>query len=352
MLSTMFRRTLPLAAATLALALAGCTDGDQAAPFEIEGTGIVTGRLFYDANFDGAFSPIDGDTLLPNVEVEVRERASGELLGSGFSDDNAFFEIVGIKPGTHDVVGITGTGYAFCQTVRTSVYRNERSFALVAARRQCVQRIIEGESVALGEQVTFVGIVTARPGQFRNNNLYIVDTVSVRDSAGAIQVFNVPGGLDLQIGDRIEVSGPMAAFNGERQIDPPRISNIVRGVGGVDTLIVTTDSILDLPSQGLGTQFLVGQLIKIRNVRVGTFNTAGQNAPITDPSTDLSVAGRVELRIETLIRNAGPPNGITPASFDPAKCYDITGILGIFNDTRQIKPRNAADVVEVACPAN
>ena len=352
MLSMMFRRLLPIGAAAAVLGVAACADGDQAAPFEIEGTGIVTGRLFFDSNLDGIFSPLDGDTLLPNVEVEVRERASGELLGSGFADNNGFFEIEGIKPGTHDVIGITGTGFAFCQTVRTSVYRNERAFALVPARRQCVQRIIEGESVALGEQVTFVGIVTARPGQFRNNNLYIVDTVSRRDSAGAIQVFNVPGGLDLQIGDRIEVSGPMAAFNQERQIDPPRISNIVRNFRAIDTLIVTTDSILDLPTQGLGTQFLVGQLIKIRNVKVGTFNTAGQNAPITDPSTDLSIARRVELRIESLIRNAGPPNGITPASFDSAKCYDITGILGIFNDTRQIKPRSAADVVEVTCPAN
>ena len=352
MLPTMFRRLLPIGAAALALTVASCADGDQAAPFEIEGTGIVTGRLYFDSNLDGIFSPLDGDSLLPAVEVEVRERASGELLGSAFSDANGFFEVSGVKPGTHDILGVTGTGYAFCQTVRTSVYRNERAFALVPARRQCVQRIIEAEGVDLGEQVTFVGIVTAAPGQFRNNNLYIVDTVSVRDSAGAIQIFNVPGGLGLQVGDRIEVSGPMSAFRGERQIDPPRISNIVKGVGGFDTLVVTTDSILDLPADGLGTNFLVGQLIQIRNVKVGAYNASAQTYVLTDATTDLGAAARVLLRIENNVMNAPAPNGLPVGYFDANKCYNITGILGIFNDDRQLKPRNAADVVEVTCPAN
>ena len=344
-----FRRWLPIGVLTVSLAAAAC-GGDQAAPFEVEGTGTVTGRLFFDSNLDGIFTPLAGDTLLPNVEVEVRERSSGEVIASGFSDAEGYFEIDNVKPGTHDIIGITGQGYEFCRAVRTSVYRNEQAFALVGARRQCVQRIIEAEGVPLGDQVTFVGIVIARPGQFRNNNLYIVDTVSNRDSAGAIQVFNVPGGLGLEIGDQIEVSGPMAAFGTERQIDPPRISNIVKGVFGFDTLIVTTDSVVKLPSQGLPTNFLVGQLITIRNVRVGTFNSSNTNAPITDPSTDPNSTARMEIRVESMVRDAGPVNGIPAGFFDPAKCYDITGILGIFNDTRQIKPRSRADVVEVTCP--
>jgi DNA/RNA endonuclease YhcR with UshA esterase domain len=37
-------------------------------------------------------------------------------------------------------------------------------------------------------------------------------------------------------------------------------------------------------------------------------------------------------------------------TFEAGKCYDITGILGIFNGTAQLKPRVRTDVAEVTCP--
>ena len=51
---------LPLAL-SLAL-LAACAD-DPEPPFAVEGTGRVTGRLFFDADNNGLFTPLGGDSL-------------------------------------------------------------------------------------------------------------------------------------------------------------------------------------------------------------------------------------------------------------------------------------------------
>ena len=53
----------------------------------------------------------------------------------------------------------------------------------------------------------------------------------------------------------------------------------------------------------------------------------------------------VAIRLDGAALTAIPPL----TSFGAGKCYDITGILGIFSTTVQLKPRTLADVVEVPC---
>lgn len=354
MSSMMFRRWLPIAAIALATVAAAC-GGDQAAPFEIEGTGNLTGRLFFDSDRDGRFTPLAGDTVLPNVEVEVRERGTSEVLASTFTDADGIFTFEGLPPGTHDVIGLAadGTNIQFCSPVTSSVYRNETAFALVAARSQCIQLIKDAERTPLGSPVNVVGVVIVAQGTFRGDQIHIQDTTSLEDSVGATVVFGVPA-LGLAVGDRIEVSGFLGQFNTELQIVSPRITNRLPGFE-FDTTTITTDSILSIGTgQALITALPVGRLIRINGVRVGGFDGAtDRNAAITDASTDPSNAARVELRLDGNVYSPGPPptGAITQASFDPAKCYDIIGVFSHFNNTRQIKPRSASDIIEVTCPA-
>ena len=357
MSSMMLRRWLPVAAIVLTVAAAAC-GGDQAAPFEVEGTGNLTGRVFFDADRDGKFTPLTGDTLLPGIEVEVRERGTAEVLASTLTDAEGVFTFEGLPPGTHDIVGLAadGTNIQFCSAVTSSVYRNEMAFALVSARSQCIQLIKDAERGALEDPVNVVGVVIVAQGTFRSDQIHIQDTTSLEDSVGAMIVFGVPA-LGLAVGDRVEVSGFLGQFNTERQIIRPIISNRLSGFE-FDTTVVTTDSILSIPpGDPLIHALIVGRLIRINGARVGTFdNASDRNTPITDASTDVNNTARVELRLDGNVYNPGnattPPSGaITQAAFDPAKCYDIIGVLSLFNNTRQIKPRIASDVIEVACPA-
>lgn len=355
MSSMNFRRWLPIAAAVLTIGAAAC-GGDQAAPFEVEGTGTLTGRLFFDADRDGRFTPLTGDTLLRNVEVEVRSRGTTTVLATAFTDDEGYFRFEGLPPGTHDVIGVAepNMNVAFCSARPVSVYRNEQAFILLAARRQCIQLIRDAERSPLGDPVTVVGVVIAAQGTYRSDNVYIQDTTRLQDSLGAVQVFGLPA-LGLQLGDRIEVSGTWGAFNGEKQIVGPGLSVTNKRPGfEFDTTAITTDSILSLPTgEALATSLVIGRLIRIRGARVAPFATATtRNSTITDASTDPNSAARVEIRLDGNVLNTTTGQGvITPGRFEAGKCYDIVGILGLFNNTRQIKPRIASDVVEVACPA-
>lgn len=353
MSSMMFRRWLPIAALALTVAAAAC-GGDQAAPFEIEGTGNLTGRLFFDADRDGLFTPLAGDTVLPNVEVEVRQRGTSEVLATTFTDANGIFTFEGLPPGTHDVIGLAadGTNIQFCSPVTSSIYRNEMAFALVAARSQCIQLIKDAERTPLGSPVNVVGVVIVAQGTFRGDQIHIQDTTSLEDSVGATVVFGVPA-LGLAVGDRIEVSGFLGQFNTELQIVSPRITNRLSGFE-FDTTALTTDSILSIGTgQALITALPVGRLIRINGARVAPFATpTTRNSTITDASTDPSNAARVEIRLDGNVLNTTTGEGsITPGRFEAGKCYDIIGVLSHFNNTRQIKPRIASDIIEVACPA-
>src|SRR5687768_4587052 len=283
MSSMMLRRWLPIAAIVLTVAAAAC-GGDQAAPFEVEGTGDLTGRLFFDADRDGRFTPLAGDTVLPNVEVEVRERGTAEVLATTFTDADGVFTFEGLPPGTHDIVGLAadGSNIEFCSPVASSIYRNETAFALVAARSQCIQVILEAERDDLEDPVNVVGVVISAQGTFRGDQISIQDTTSLEDSVGATVVFGVPA-LGLAVGTRVEVVGVWGQFNGEWQIIRPTISNILPGFE-IDTTVITTDSILSIgEGDTLRMAPVMGRLIRINNVTVAPFaSPTTRNSTITD----------------------------------------------------------------------
>lgn len=323
----------------LALGLAffaACAE-DPAPPFEVEGTGRLTGRLFFDADNNALFTPLGGDTLLTNVRVEIRERGSSVILDSTRTDAAGTFEFEGVAAGTHDVFLVQDTAITkslvFCANpVRASVYRDETAFISGPAKRGCVVRINVAEASALTTAITVAGIVTARQGTYRNDNIYI------QDPTGGMQVFGLPA-LNLQLGDSIEVSGVLGQFGGELQVNNPVVApNRKTGVPVPAPLERTTGSIAAAVTAGGARTADVGRLLVVRDARVGTFPSNSVNASLDDGS------GAIQIRLDNNVA------GVIPTTrFDPAKCYDIIGILGFFNGTPQLKPRMASDVTEVPC---
>jgi hypothetical protein len=110
-------------------------------------------------------------------------------------------------------------------------------------------------------------------------------------------------------------------------------ANVKRGVGAPAPALRTTAQLAAVNSSVSAD---VGRLVVVRKVKVGTF-TSG-NAAMDDGS------GPATLRIAL-----NTINSIGTARFTAGKCYDITGIVGIFNNAQQFQPRMASDVQEVAC---
>jgi hypothetical protein len=315
--------------------LVACAE-DPAPPFEVEGTGSVTGQLFFDADNNALFTPIGGDTLLRNVRVELRERGSSVIMDSVRTDAAGTFEFEGVIPGTHDVFLVQDTAITknliFCgNPVRASVYSDETAFVSAPAKRGCVIRIVDAEATALGTAITVAGVVTARQGTYRSDNTYI------QDPTGGMQVFGLPA-LNLQLGDSIEVSGVLGQFGGELQVNSPIVApNRKPGALVPDPFERTTGAIAAAVTANGVREPDIGRLLVVRRAKVGAF-TSG-NATLNDGS------GAIQIRVADNVTSVIPPT-----RFDPTKCYDIIGILGYFNGTPQLKPRMASDVTEVSCP--
>ena len=324
------------AGALAALLAAGCAD-DPDPPFAPTGTGTVSGRLFFDADNNGFFSPVGGDTALRAVTVELRERASARVLATTTTDDDGEFSFTA-PPGTHDIfvaVDEAADLVVCANPARASVYIGEQAFVAVPAKRGCVIRIREVKQTAVGEQVTVAGVVTAGQGTYRTDNIYL------QDPTGGMQVFRVPVSLALQPGDSVELTGTLAyAFgsaSNEFQINDPIVAPNIRRGGETPDPKVTTAGALAALTQ---TSDDIGRLATVRAVTVGAFSSGGgRNATITDAT------GSTTMRLDGNVFDVLPPS-----RFAAGRCYDITGIIGFFGGGAQFKPRGPADVAEVPCP--
>lgn len=323
----------------MALVVAAACAEDPDPPFAVEGSGRLTGRLFFDADNNGLFTPLGGDTLLRSVRVEIRERGSSVVIDSARTDAQGAFEFDAVAPGTHDVFlvreqSVTGA-LVFClNPIRTSVYRDETAFVSAPAKRGCVVRINVAEAAALNAPITVAGIVTAAQGTYRNDNAYI------QDPTGGMQVFGIPSSAALALGDSVEVNGVLAQFNGELQVNNPVVApNRKSGVPVPAPAQRTTGAIAAAVAAGGARTADVGRLLVVRRAQVGPFTGGGgRNATLNDGS------GAIEIRLDGNVLSVIPTT-----RFDQTKCYDIIGILGFFNGTPQLKPRIPSDVTEVSC---
>jgi hypothetical protein len=326
-------RLLPLALIA-AGALAACAD-DPAPQFEPEGTGTVSGIVFFDRDNNGTFSPVGGDTALRGVEVELRNRGTSDVISHGPTDAEGRFTLLG-PVGTHDIfvagnAAFTSQRLVYCGGARPTLYRGEQTFLPVPIKTGCVIRINAAKALGANANVTVAGIVTARPGRLRSQG----DNLYIQDPTGGIQVFGNVGALNLQEGDSIEVSGSLTLFNAELEVVSPVIApNVRRGAAVPAPAQRTTAQVAAVATT---TNPDLGRLLVVRRVRVGAF--ASGNATMNDGSggATLRLAGATLTSIGT-------------ARFAASQCYDVTGILSTFNNSPQLLPRGPEDVREVTCP--
>jgi hypothetical protein len=337
--SRTLRRGAALCAAAFGLALLAACAEDPLPVEPIDATGTVAGIVFFDRDNNGEFTPTAGDSALSGVVVNVLLRGTDSVLARPVTGADGRWS-ASVPVGTHDIVvvrnpSIIAANLVYCGGPRPSVYEGEQTFVPTPVKFGCVVRINVAEPLALNSTVTIAGIVIAAPGRFRTQG----DNIYIQDPTGGIQVFGaslIP--LGLQEGDSIEVTGELAAFNTQIQVVNPRVAqNIKRGAGVPAPVVRTTGTLAGITS-GLAAD--VGRLVAVRKVQVSAFGFGGQagNAQMNDGS------GAAVLRLDGAAFTT-----IGVSRFVSGRCYDITGILGFFNNAIQLQPRVVSDVTEVPC---
>jgi hypothetical protein len=323
---------------TLAVALSGCSV-DAAPPFEVTGSGSLSGIVFFDQDQNGLFDPSAGDTALSDVHVLVRARGTTSTLAGGDvqTDANGRFMVADLPVGTHslliDTTGL-GSSVAFCNNpMPVSIYISEAQFVSVDARGGCVVSILAASAQSLGQRVTVRGTVTSSLNQISTGTAYL------EDATGGIQVFS-PTGPSFQIGDVIEVSGTLASFSNELELSSATVNSVSPGTP-LDPVDVTAE---DATAAGGDTRAdLQGRLIQIRAAKLLDAFTGGggRNAEIDDGTSTLT---------DRFVSHVVADAGSLSTTFTAGKCYDWTGILKAFTSPPvELFPRSLSDVKEVPC---
>lgn len=322
--------------------LAGCDDG-VTPQYEVGGTGAVEGLVFFDANGDGSYDPAGGDQALQGVEVVLLQRGTGSALAGAeaTSDASGRFRITGVPVGTHDLLidEASAPEFAiFCQNPQpVSVFLNEAQFAGLDAERSCLVTIAEAEAEPLGTFVTVSGIVTSAPGMIRGGYTHI------QDETGGLRLFETAlEGRGIEIGDRIEVSGTLAAFGGDLQLTGVTLGSVEEDAADPQPVLVTTGQIAEA---ALDTQSeLLGSFVRVEGAKVvGAFGSNGLN--FRNALIDTG-DGAAQVRLEAAV---AADEAAIAALMTEGRCYDIVGVLGAFNQDGQLFPRTPADIVEVTC---
>jgi hypothetical protein len=321
-------------------ALAAC-EPSLAPPFEIDTPGAVEGLAYFDADENRAFDPSAGDYALSGITVQVRERGTERVLANGTASTDAEgrFVLQGLPAGTHDAYVVPESlpdGIQVCANPTTvTINPDQTAFFRLEARQACLVLIQEAKEQPLGSRVVVRGVVTSTPGQIRSSYVYI------QDASSGIRLFtSALNNAGLELGDRIEVSGDLAAFNADLQLSNVSLRAVDKGFGVIAPAQSTTAEITAATDP---KSPLRGRLVTVRGAKItegfGTLSN-NQNATILDASGTAA-----QLRIEPGVAAAAQ----LPTLFPAGRCYDITGVVGGFNATGQLFPRSTSDVVEVPC---
>jgi hypothetical protein len=345
------RRAAIAAAGALVLGIAACDiDPEQADPTSLEGSGSVTGQVYFDANGNGRFDPLGGDTSLVGAIVDLAVRGdSTRVLQSTTTDAQGTFTLGNVPIGTHEIRARLTTGQIItCAPIPVTVLVSEQAFASTPLRVSCRIDIVEAEQRSLTNVITVGGIVTAAPGVYRPNNLYL------QDETGGMQAFGIPGGTSSGIaeGDSVELTGPLAAFQQELQVSPTNSFRIVTRGRPVEARLYTLRQLRDAFAAGSQGTKPIGELVLVRGARLrgvpaaptGTAGAGGTDFRLVQGTDSISGRFDVAQNVQANLDVARPDT----------RCYDVTGILGLFGSTIQLKPRRPSDVVlsEAACSAN
>ncbi len=333
----------PLILTCIALAALGTASGcsiKPARPFTVSGTGGLDGIVFLDRDQNGLYDPSAGDSAMANVHLIVQVRGTSAALAGGdvHSGVDGRFDVSDLPAGTHWLrVDTTGMGsvVSFCENPKSvSIYISETQFVTLDGRTGCVITIAAAEQQSLGARITVRGTVTSTVNQISTGQAYI------EDETGGVELFS-PTGPSFQIGDVIEVSATLAAFNNEFELSPVTVNSVQSGTPLAPADVTSKDA-ADAGSDIHAN--LQGRLIRIKAGKLlDVFTTGGgRNAVVDDGS------GAVAVRFDS---HVVADTTTLKTTFTAGKCYDWTGILKAFtNPPVELFPRSLSEATEVACP--
>lgn len=216
------------------------------------------------------------------------------------------------------IVTITATGSrgrsSMITEVQVTVYNPENSIANARTK--------------IGETVTVNGVVNVDNYQLQAGRL----NVYIQDPTAGIQLFSFnPQNFDeLREGDYVQVTGQVGVYTGVTQITVDELQVLERD----KPLQAKAVNIAELANTDLA-ETLQGQLVTLEGYfqTVPTYYLGGANISAIDED------------FHTLLIRVWETTGITLEAIEPANWYEITGIMSKYNDTYQLLPRKAADIV-------
>lgn len=288
--------------------------------------GGVSGRLFRDDNGNGSFDA-DADLPAAGIGLELWRGVSttGDPLVEGSTAPDGSFSFSGLRPGTYtmvvdapETVEIVG-GEAQSVVVEPD---QETLFDVLFTGTLLID-VAEARAAPEGQTVTVDGVVTWQ-AQWDSRSYFL------QDGTAGISVFDF-NGPDLQIGDRIQVTGSRGAFGGEIQISPVFALENLGFVGPPDPRPVTADEIN--AGQFQGELVTIDGTVQAVDV-VNSFGT--QVVTLTDASG---------ATFSVFVDNR---TGVADTDWTVGAVFGVTGVLG--TDDRDALPhrvevRSIDDVV-------
>lgn len=182
--------------------------------------------------------------------------------------------------------------------------------------------IAEARQLDVGETATVEGVVLVDSGAWGAESFYM------HDGTGGISVYQFD--YNVQEGDYIRLSGMIDEFNGEVQFNP------VSSIDVLDTEQPLPDPI-NLSLDELDPTY-IGELVEVKSAtitnleEVDDFGTFEFQAEVDGETVHVRVDSRTGLAFDEF-------------TFADDDVVDITGVVGIYNETIQIKPRKTEDIV-------
>ena len=179
--------------------------------------------------------------------------------------------------------------------------------------------ILEARNTPLGQTVTIQGILTVAD-QFGG-------PAFIQDATAGMAIFDqsVHGTGNFAIGDEVQITGSVSAFNGLVQISPVDVVSLEpNSLGSIEPVTITLAQMSQYP----------GQLVRIENVSFanpGDLLFGNSNFAVSDAS------GTGELRIDA---DAPELGGLA----QPETCDYVVGVVGRFNEIFQLLPRIGSDL--------
>ncbi len=280
----------------------------------------ITAAEFNAGDYQGELGVV-GEATVDSVSgsnIFVSDTAGGSILVYLDSDS-------GVSAGTFMVdstYGITGVITSYYGPKYELIPRMPEDIAGAAVAPDTVTTVAEARAAADGTPVKLTGVVTVA-----NDTLDAIDSRNayMQDGTAGILVRMPSADSMVAVGDSIMVTGTTGAYAMELQVNVDGLTRL--GTGTTPTARTVTPGDIEAGSYQ-------GELAVMDSVEVTA--VSGGSITVTDGTDTTTVYVDSDTDIEAM--------GAVPVV---GNFYNITGVVSRYNTTYELKPRSAADIVDV-----